>query len=97
MELLFNIKVIKMKHYIIVTMIISMTVFWGIILITLMYGYIIKKRDTQPNSYEKSDLHGNLCFIFNLFGGFLLFEVFSFVIAVFTKSVVFNIILHFPA
>lgn len=82
-----------MKHYIIATMIISTAVFWGIILIALIYGYILKRSDTQ----EKSDLHETLCFIFNLFGGFLLFELFSLAIAVFVGSVVFNIILHFPA
>lgn len=82
-----------MRHYIIATMIISTAVFWGIMLIALIYGYILKRSDTQ----EKSDLHGNLCFIFNLFGGFLLFELFSLAIAVFVGSVVFNIILHFPA
>lgn len=82
-----------MKHYIIATMIISTAVFWGIMLIALIYGYILEKSDTQG----KSNLHGTLCFIFNLFGGFLLFELFSFAIAVFVGSVVFNIILHFPA
>ncbi|MCM1132585.1 MAG: hypothetical protein NC340_03845 [Ruminococcus flavefaciens] len=86
-----------MKHYIIATMIISTAVFWGIILTALICGYIIKKRDTRQDSYEKSDLHGTLCFIFNLLGGFLLFELFSLTIAVFTGSAVFNIILHFPA
>lgn len=86
-----------MKHYIILTMIISTAVFWIIIFTFLIYGYIIKKRDTGKNKYEESDLYGTLCFIFNLIGGFLLFELFSLAIAVFVRSVIFNIILHFPA
>lgn len=86
-----------MKYYIIATMIISTIVFWTVFFIVLIYGYILKKRDTKQHKYEKSDLYGTLCFIFNLFCGFLLFELFSFAIAVFTGSVIFNIILHFPA
>lgn len=86
-----------MKHYIIATMVISTAVFWIIIFISLIYGYAIKKRDTRQNKYEKIDLYGTLCFIFNLLGGFLLFELFSFVIALFIESIIFNIILHFPA
>lgn len=86
-----------MKHYIIATMIISTVVFWIIIFIVLIYGYILNKRNIKQNRYEKDDLYGILCFVFNLFSGFLLFELFSFAIAVFTGSVIFNIILHFPA
>lgn len=86
-----------MKHYIIATMIISTVVFWIIIFIVLIYGYILNKRNIKQNRYEKDDLYGTLCFIFNLFGGFLLFELFSFAIAVFASSIILNIILHFPA
>lgn len=86
-----------MRHYIIATMIISTAVFWIIILTAIIYGYILKKRDTHQNKYEKFDLYGTLCFIFNLLGGFLLFELLSLAIAVFVGSVIFNIILHFPA
>lgn len=86
-----------MKYYIIATMIISTIVFWIIFFIVLIYGYILKNRDTKQNKYEESDLYGTLCFIFNLFCGFLLFELFSFVIAMFVKSIILNVILHFPA
>lgn len=86
-----------MKHYIIATMIISTIIFWIIIFIVLIYGYILKKRNIKQNRCEKDDLYGILCSVFNLFSGFLLFELFSFTIAVFTGSVIFNIILHFPA
>lgn len=86
-----------MKHYIIATMIISTVVFWIIFFTAFIYGYILKKRDTQQDNCEKSDLYGTLCFIFNLLCGFLSFEIFSFAIAVFIKSIILNIILHFPA
>lgn len=86
-----------MKHYIILTMIISTILFWIIFFITFMYGYILQKRSIEQYSYEEDDLYGKLCLIFNLLGGFLLFELFSFVIAVFIKSIILNVILHFPA
>lgn len=86
-----------MKYHIILTMIISTFLFWIIFFITFVYGHILQKRSIKQYSYEENDLYGKLCLIFNLFGGFLLFELFSFLIAVFIKSIILNIILHFPA
>ncbi len=85
------------KYYIAATMVISTIVFWIIFFIVLIYGYVLKKRDPERNMYGKSDLYGTLCFIFNLSGGFVLFELFSFVIAVFAESIPLNIVLHIPA
>ena len=83
--------------YIIVTMAVSTAVFWLIPLILWVCAAFLKKRNPAPRKYEKMDPEGNLCGIFNLIGGFLVFELLSFLIAWSTKSVILNIILHIPA
>ncbi len=84
-----------MKLYIIITMIISTVIFWLIMLVAFIYALSLKKRDYD--NYKDNDLYGRLCMLFNLICGFLLFEVFSFSIGVYIKSIIMNIILHFPA
>ncbi len=86
-----------MKPYIITTMIISTVIFWTIMLVTFVYALFLRKRDSGYDSDKDNDLYGRLCMIFNLICGFLLFEVFSFIVAVCIKSIIMNVILHFPA
>jgi len=66
-------------------------------LITLIYGHAMKKREIERDNNKENDLYGKLCFTFNLLAGFIMFELFSFVIAAFIKSIILNVILHFPA
>lgn len=84
-----------MKHQIIITMFTSAAVFWTITVIILIVGCVLRKRDIAKYNSEKLDNHSNICLALNLIAFFLLFELFSFVIALFIKSIIMSMVLHF--
>lgn len=86
-----------MKHRIIITMITSAAVFWTITVIILIVGCVLRKRDIAKYNSEKLDNHSNICLALNLVAAFLLFELFSFVIAIFIKSIILSVAIHFIA
>ena len=77
-----------------ITMTISSIVFWVIMLITYIYAVYDRKKSSYIINDYKSDKYGKLCVIFNLIGGFIVFEIFSFAIACFCKLITLNIIIH---
>ena len=67
---------------IIITMLISSGIFWLICLSAFIYALISKKKNSfKTNADKNSVLYGNLCAVFNLLAGSLLFELFSFITA----------------
>ena len=86
-----------MDTYTIATMAVSTAVFW---LPALILGIRSKRRSQQqtvPYNVQSPDLADILREILNLFCGFLLFALFSFLIAKLTRSVILSIVLHLPA
>lgn len=61
-----------------------------------IYAVYDRKKSSDNIKNYKSDKYGNLCVIFNLIGGFIVFEIFSFAIACFCKLITLNIIIHIP-
>lgn len=86
-----------MKHQIIVTMLTSAAVFWTIALITLIFACVLRKRDIAKYNIKKTDNHCNIYLALNFVAFFLLFELFSFMIAFFIKSIILSVALHFIA
>ena len=80
------------------TMLISSGIFWLIFLSAFIHGLIAKKKSAfGTNADKKSVLYGNLCAVSNLLAGFLLFELFSFIVAVSGVPIIINIVLHILA